>query len=771
MKSEQPKEVSWEKILSDYVNHQRAYQEHMNKVEDLNPVVWSWSDASKLPIINPTVDNTAITEQEREKKRAADEHKILLGIENVAKTMIRNGNMVTADLLQRFAPPGVSAQALAMALGISENGRSPGEISGEFLMAKRAYQQHRTMEKSWFDGLEYLRKDEPMEAHADKFGMKGGMKMRWDAAHNYKGHNNVHEDDLSDADRFAIQTATDLSGGKSQKNRDGTYRVFVWLRPGQEEFYQRELQKYKDKHTDEDSGLTEQAAKHIKKVETERAMIVAGDIKPYKHVERYKKDKVQPGTIAAKNIKMGTTDSHGPKIDEGEELDPDEAYEQFVDSESKQLIPQQGQHGPTAYSMHPGELERMKVGRAGVGRRQRQEGEAAIQRTEPEKVEGVSFPTLWRATANSEDYGVKRRDPEHRDVIEAGPGGVMRPARPKSNPTIRRRKTVNLPDVAPPGGTPHGRHFTEGAWRQLVDDAIAGRVKIVRNGEVQEVDLRPQEKLNLIEAAARLAKKGGAIEDTSEFSGLNARAKKKWVTAVVKELHMNRYSDRYGTASQRASRADRIRRRDEAEAQAAQAEQPEEEMELSFRRKRIRKTPIGEIIPGVTNVPRFGGFSTTTKHSEGGVAGNINTVVDHGRSPLMRNRGKVRGGNPDVFRSMTIGNMNGTQDTKERIPEGPVIVNTPTQQVPTESRNYSKKPSPDKSMNDPALQKLLEAMASASDGNVKKSEFKLEANMSPDKPVNKLPNTNKNTPMKTAPNPSINKRIAAELRNAIRASV
>lgn len=554
--------VPWEKVLSDYVRHQRAYQEQMNKIKDMNPIVWSWSDASLIPTFNPTVADTDSTDVEREKKRAQDEHKILQSIEKVAKNMVKNGNMVTADLLQRFAPPGTSPQALAMALGISETGRIPGEMSGDVLMGRYAYMQHRGMNKSWFDGMQPLRKDAPMEAHADKFGKKGGMKMRWDAAHNYKGFNLVDGplESLSRDDQFAVNLAIKLSGGKSQTVRGGKIKVFVWLRPGQEDFYQRELSAYKQKHTGSNGQLSPEAAKHIDKVEKERAEMVAGNIKTYRHTERYSPDKVQPGTIAAKNIKMGTVESHGPPA--GHDLSPDEAFEQYVSGNTKQLIPHQGQHGPTAYRMWEGEDNRMKVGRAGVGRRMgREPGTPAIQRTEPEKVEGVSLPLLWAATATPE-YGMQRRESMHRDVI--APGGRMRPAR--SRPTSRRLTTI-LPDVQNEGGVQHGSHFTEGAWRQLAEDAISGRVKVVRGGRTQNIRLNEKERGNLIEAASRLAKRAGVIEDTSEFGSLNAKAKKKYLFEVVRELHKNRFKDRYGTASQREHQRQRLEARRAAEKQ------------------------------------------------------------------------------------------------------------------------------------------------------------------------------------------------------------
>lgn len=866
------KNDSWEKVLSDYVRHQRAYQEQMNKVKDLNPIVWSWSDAATIPSFNPTVDNTDSTELEREKKKASDQHKILQSIEKVAKNMVQNGNMVTADLLQRFAPPGTSPQALAMALGISESGRVPGEVSGELLMGRHAYMQHRGINKSWADGLQPLRKDAPMEAHADKFGKEGGMKMRWDAAHNYKGFNLVDGplESLSREDQFAVKLATKLSGGKPQKVRGGKIKVFVWLRPGQEDFYQRELSAYKTKHSDSSGNLTPEATKHIQKVESERAQMVAGDIKTYRHTERYRPDKVQPGTIAAKNIKMGTVDSHGPKPDH--DMDPEEAFENFVASDSKQLIPHQGQHGATAYRMWEGEADRMKVGRADVGRR-KGENLAPIRRTEPEKVEGVSLSTLWAATATPE-YGMQRRQAIHRDVIQ--PGGQMRPAR--SRPTSRRETTI-LPNVRDTQGAEHGSHFTEGAWRQLVDDAMAGKVKVVRGGRTQTVQLSSKEQGNLSEAAARIAVRDGAIQDTSEFSGMNAKGKKKFITEVVRELHKNRFSDRYGTASQRAQQRERLAARgteksmrDTDEYLKARLLSKSDIATTKMTRRqvlgKIAKIPkaglaaagakmaidaigqahkkvgekIRDILPGAPRVKDLTAqqiASGTTGTAPGATRGSIKAVkipsisndgfmrsyaagrkkmkkTDGGRPdpsghiagattrPVMAVPGqsvvgpqippspaqppttgagaiapsvmqsspnavrpKTAGaGKPDVFKAVLNNNLSSVRGTVESMPRGPEIINAPLQRIPEEDSNRSKGPSKNKSTNDPAFKKLVAAVSKAKD-NFKQDT---KGSLNPDRPVNTLPVSNRNKFTKQAPNPDINRRIAAELRLAERAS-
>lgn len=752
------KEVSWEKILTDYVRHQRAYQESMNKVEDLNPIVWSWSDASLLPSFNPTVYNTAASEVEREKKRMTDQHKILKEIETVAKNMVARGNMVTADLLQRYAPPGTSPQALAMALGISEQGKIPGDTSGELLMAKYAYARHRELEKAWDDTLEPLRKDAPMEAHADKFGMKGGMKMRWDAAHNYKGFNLVKESfrDMDIHDQEALRNAARITGKSisSFKTRNG-YKVFVWLRPGQEDFFQREMAAYTQKHT-QNGQLTPEAARHIQKVKDEREQILTGKIKRYRHAERYREDVVQPGTIAAKNIKMGTTDSHGPKA--GHNLTPEQAFAQYVatsQQKGKQMIPHEGQHGPTAALMHPGEADRMKVQRPAIGPRTAAERAATgpVARTEPEKVKGVTFRELWAATANPR-YAPGRRDAAHRSVI--APGGQMIPAR--TRPTTRRNTTI-LADVVDSSGKRYGRKISEGAWRDLAESVIdSGTVKVVRNGQEQDVALSARERANLVEAATRIGLDRGMIKDPSEFAQLRSRDQKSLMTAVVYELHKNRFSNIFGTKLQRET----ARQRHEANIAAG--------------RTSARRNPPGRpATPEVVAQPIARSLSAMDAYTKGRITdknpmkkvnvpegpstdqplgiGVVKPAAVMRGSPRMQRPKAPNTGKPDVFRSMSMQSLSDVRDTKESIRARSEIIAPPTQQIPEEDSNRAKGPSPNKSTNDPAFKKLIEA--------VSKAENNVEELLNPDRSINKLPPQNRNHPTKS-PNPKINARIALE---------
>ncbi|NBO55589.1 MAG: hypothetical protein EBU84_13595, partial [Actinobacteria bacterium] len=644
MEDEKYSVPNWEKLLSDYARHQTAYQENMKAVEDLNPIVWTWSDASELPMVNPTVDKKALTEYERSKKRASDEHKILSGIESMAKNFIqKHGNIVTAESLRSMVPSHVSSDAIAAAFGINEAGRSPGEPSMELMMARRAYAEHHGIEKSfggWEDGLEPLRKDEPMEAHAEEFGKEGSMKMRWNDAHNYKKMNVVEGefDELDPDDQFAIRRAQELSGKNQRKGRgpngNKAWKLHVWLRPGQEQYFQKERQKYIDKHTDRDGKLTPEAQHELAEVDAERKALTQGKIKPFKHIDRYKRDAVQPGTIAAKNIKMGRVSDHGPKKGESEGMNQEDIESQWIDMKSKQMIPLEGQHGPTAAPMHPGEVHRMKVGRAHVGRRQKtgDDGGKTIKRTEPEKVEGFSMPGIWSATAHPE-YSVRRSDPSLRgtsiSVLEGRPKGL-------ANKREHRQRVV----------------IPASSWQDLARDVERGVVKVKgRNGATTTKRLTAKERSNVQQAAAALATKAGVVNSPEQFSTLSARTQASYRGKVVRELFRNRHSERFGSASGRSERDRLITERNAA--------RPTGEGPVWARSLRTLERGLRKVI---------GDRETGPADTQGNYPAGPPTI-DHG--PTAMNRRKVPGGPPSATKSMQTDNKKNNKSevlTSQRVP-------------------------------------------------------------------------------------------------------
>lgn len=714
MEDEKYSVPNWEKLLSDYARHQQAYQESMNTVEDLNPIVWTWSDASELPMVNPTVDNKALTEYERSKKRASDEHKILTGIESMAKNFVKQGNIVTAESLRAMVPGHVSSDAIAAAFGINEAGRAPGEQSMELMMARRAYAQHIGIEKSfggWEDGLESLRKDEPMEAHADEFGKEGSMKMRWNDAHNYKKMNTVEGefDDLDADDQFAIRRAQELSGKNQRAGRGQSggksWKLHVWLRPGQEDYYKKERQKYIDKHTNQQGEVSPEAQHELAEVDAERKALTQGKIKPFKHIDRYKRDSVQPGTIAAKNIKMGRVDSHGPKKNESDGMNQEDIESQWIDTKSKQMIPLEGQHGPTAASMHPGEVHRMKVGRAHVGRRQKNSDGTStpIKRTEPEKVEGFSMPSIWSATSHPE-YAVRRSDPSLRgipiSVLEGRPKGL-------ANKREHRQRVV----------------IPESSWQDLARDVERGVVKVKgRNGTTTTRRLTAKEKSNLQQAAAALATKAGVVRSPEQFASLNPRTQASYRGKVVRELHRNRHSERFGSAS---GRSERDRLISERNAARSEGEGPVWARSLSTLERGLRKI----IEPAAEN----------EQAQQERVSAPVPTAL---HKPTSMYRRKAPGGPPaPVGKSMD--KKEGGNKEKSGVPP---------QRVPAQSRTKVTGKSPVET-SPPALETLMRALMKADMQDINVTTMW-------------VPSAQSNDPKKKTPNPDINKRIYEEIRMA-----
>lgn len=714
MEDEKYSVPNWEKLLSDYARHQQAYQENMNTVEDLNPIVWTWSDASELPMVNPTVDKTALTEYERSKKRALDEHKILTGIESMAKNFVKQGNIVTAESLRAMVPGHVSSDAIAAAFGINEAGRAPGEQSMELMMARRAYAQYIGVEKSfggWDDGMESLRKDESMEAHADEFGKEGSMKMRWNDAHNYKKVNTVEGefDDLDDNDKFAIRRAQELSG-KNQRGGRGpsggkAWKLHVWLRPGQEDYFKKERQKYIDKHTNQEGEISPEGQHELAEVDTERKALTQGKIKPFKHIDRYKRDSVQPGTIAAKNIKMGRVSDHGPKKNETEGMNQEDIEGQWIDMKSKQMIPLEGQHGPTAASMHPGEVHRMKVGRAHIGRRQKNSDGTStpIQRTEPEKVEGFSMPGIWSATSHPE-YAVRRSDPSLRGI----PISVLE-GRPKRLANKREhRQRVVIP---------------ESSWQDLARDVERGVVNVKgRNGTIATRRLTAKEKSNLQQAAAALATKAGVVRSPEQFASLSSRTQASYRGKVVRELYRNRHSARFGSAS---GRSERDRLISERNAARSEGEGPVWARSLSTLERGLRKI----FDPDVLNREGIPAPVSTSPP----------TAFHH---PVAMNRRKAPGAPP-----VPVGKSMKKKDEGNKEKSG-----VPPQRVPSQSGTKATGKSPVETP-PPALETLMRALAKADMQDINVTDMW-------------VPSAQSNDPKKKTPNPDINKRIYEEIKMA-----
>lgn len=416
--------IDWEDILSDLDRHMKAYRENFFVATELNPIVFVWSDSSKIPMPNPTVDPNDLETWNNAVSNAEEARSVIIKFEKTLRRIVPPGRVVTAETLARFAKPGVTPEALATALGYS----SSVDTSEEYPL-----QVSLEMAKKLAD-LWRMKKSLPVLAHfTDKdngFGTNAGMRMRWNAAHNYMHPITVKGDfrRLSKDDRFAIRLARKMSGKSQQAgtSSDGKplWTVFLWLRPAQEAFYQAGRQSYVGKH-----GASK-AEKVLEDVEKERKGIVSGSIKPYALVERYEHETVQQRTHASKQIQ-----ATGKKAEQTK-----------VISENAPAIPIEGQHGLTPMPLYDGEQERMKIGRPKAGRET-----PGVSQTPPHSVEGHDLPTLFNALKE--------------DKYKRGQGDS---------------RTLGS-----------GRQIKTGAWNRLFTDAKQGAIEI--GGETKSLDAQELE--------------------------------------------------------------------------------------------------------------------------------------------------------------------------------------------------------------------------------------------------------------------------------------
>lgn len=562
--------VDWLKVLNEYGKHQNAYKEHIDDLEFMNPYVFVWSETSNMPMPNPTVDPNDLETWTAVKEAAKKEYSQIVKFE---KTLgIKPGRMVTADVLARLAPPGVTASVLAGALGVSASEESLYGDSFEKLMARRMYEMYHGITKSIWNapGVDVLRKNEPFagehisgridpktgKRNRPRWGLgeKAGMRVRWDAAHKYMKPVVVTGswNDLDQDDKVAIMIAHKMLGkmdelkGHMQSGQDHKWVIHTWLRPSQERFFLQGIWQY-IRHRENAAGdsssrlgaaararALSRAKEHVAQVEEERRRIVSGELKPFKLTERYKPDHVQPGTKAALNIQGdGGHHSHNK-----------------IDHESVQLVPEQGQSEPTKYAMHDNEHQMMKKPRSQPGIT------GARAASHPDAAGGIRLPEMYDAIKL---IGMSRQQPEFQGMrarqskrINAGLGQVplsqwkdwhswdKRPG--ESLQDFEARKRDEFKNVR--SGTPN-----PAGWRQMVQDVFVNREIETSRGRIKVNTIMRQ---RLDRAAARIAVDNSVIRTEAEWAGLSWPEKYKYYIKVFQELHKNAHSDIYGTAEERA---------------------------------------------------------------------------------------------------------------------------------------------------------------------------------------------------------------------------
>lgn len=498
--------TDWVHLLNMFDEHKSAYKENMNVIDDLNPVVFVWSEVVGMPMPNPMVTPNDL-EIWNEAKNGAMKH--YSAIIQFRKSLERkHGKIVTADTLRGLASPSISDSGLADALGVDSSGRISGTESFERMLAKRLYVLHRRLfAKSYRTFEEPLFKKQPMSgehsgAGEGTFGMKGGMRLRWDAAHNYVKPVVVQGEfsDLSREDRFAIRLANRISGSDTQKiggEGDSTkWRVHMFLRPHQERFYQEGMKDYVKKHG------PEKARKRINKIENERRKIVKGEWEPLKLTDRYKPDQVQQGTVAHKKLLEGRAD--GDNADAGKS----------GIAEEKQLVPTEGTHGPVATEQHGSELGRGNVQRAQPGT------EGKVKKIHREEVAG--------------------------GVVHSKLFAAVRAAATRTNPALRGLSARDARAA-------NGGRIPESGWRQVFRDAKTGTVET----EDGPKGFRGHDKRQWDKGAAQLAIDSSKIRSKEEWESLSSKDKDIYRLKVIRHLYENANPDRYGSAKDRADAAQR----------------------------------------------------------------------------------------------------------------------------------------------------------------------------------------------------------------------
>ena len=601
--------IDWEKVLNEYGKYRVAYKENLLALKELNPYVFVWSETDHMPMPNATVDPNDLEKWNEATQKLQGAAAQVIRFEKTFNGLRTPGNMVTAETLARSAPAGVTSQTLALALGVTEQDHKQAWENFSLLMAKRIYESRFGKSMPW-DDMEPLRKDAPFagehhsgevdeesgedEGSAGGTGEKSGMVLRWDGAHRYSVPVVVNATfgDLSKQDKFAVRLAHKLAEDPEKTaqlqhairtNARLDWVIFPWLRPAQERHFNQGVFQYMAHYLNAASNVNhrwgaaakgralQRARDHVAKIQTERKMIVRGELKHLKLAERYKHDRVQAGTIAANNIKE--------RIETGKTTGHHAQNQVDVGEGSKQLIPLQGQHGPTAYDQHENEHFMQNVPRAHPGRT----GGQWLSATH--SLSGVDMPELFHAMKLA---GVMRRQPQFRGVparqairLNVGLPTVSRKEwkdwqswnqhQGETTSAFFDRKFAEFEALETLGvkrdaqGNPigGGGRPNPSNWRTVFAQFMNGQILAANpnnpNGPPIQITVTPQMRQDVYKAAARQAVNRGVIRTEQEFQSLTARQRHRYLRLVMHEMHKNAHPELYGEERERRFAAARLR--------------------------------------------------------------------------------------------------------------------------------------------------------------------------------------------------------------------
>lgn len=536
--------IDWEKVLNEYGKHKLAYKEHMNDVDFMNPYVFTWSATEHMPMPNATVDPNDLETWNQARKRAQGAQAQIIRFEK-AFPWIKSvpGRIVTARSLAQMAPLGITSGVLAAALGVNSEDYAQAQETLDSWMARRLVDI--SLGKSgWIAGMERLRKDAPGFAEQHQTGPvgdddekdtnrwgageKAGMRLRWDAAHDYMKPHVVRGkwDDLDLDDQAAVMFAHKMSGKNDELEsymKDGSehdWIVHPWLRPHQQRFYLQGLYQYQ-KHSensanDENNRLgpearqknLERARQKVARVEQERYEIVTGKRQPKEIVDRYEHDKVQPGTIAAKKIAEGESGDH-----EGDD----------IDLESDVQVPQDGQQGPT-----------------GGGGEPPMTGQESVDETHSSG--GIDQNELYDAMKHAADQRGRAQNRESsQDLWEEWLSWDRRPGETEDHFLSRKRAALQMLQEGGPNPS---------SWTTVLSNFYDGELTTA-NGQI-EVSNRMRHDFE--RASSRMAVDKGVISREEEWSSLPFNVKWKYRSKVASGLYRKAAAPPEGTPTRRSRR-------------------------------------------------------------------------------------------------------------------------------------------------------------------------------------------------------------------------
>lgn len=597
-----PDHVDWEKILGQYNDHHVAHKEASFAAKELEPIVWTWSEAKHIPMVSDKAMPEEIAVWKKAQTAVIHEENALKSIENNIQKLYRSspGNMVTGETLMKFVPDKTARESLEHAFGISKSeDRLYGEETFSIAIAKRLLSINKGIAKSngqaWIVpdvANSVLKKNLPFIAHnigsdGDPETGKGkGFPLRWDAVGDYLLPVWKHEDEMMPEDWDARDYAERISGKKQtehvDENGDTYYKIHLGFRPRAVEFFETEAAKHvatreaaarKKGATPYRQHLADMAKELVEKVVARRKEIAGlpgnkGDMEKLSSAEkksgafhlvhRYSKEKVQPGTKAAHSLNSGA------KMVEGvEEV-----------ANTKQLIPEEGQKGTVAYhKMNEGEGKqnrRVKIDYTTGGpknlRSNTQFDDEAPVRLSSNHGTFLAFGEDTRTGIQMNDEQAVRdrnagRQYTNNNLVE-GVGGADYEGRGTKSRIIKIYTSISgredeltpeqitqrllNPEVKIPIKV---KQVFEGARKQLFVDVVKnGQIRV--NGQLR--NLSDTEVSKIDEAARALCDHAGIGDDYDSVPKLQRLAKE----FVVEQLWFSMRWEKYGTATQRLARFD-----------------------------------------------------------------------------------------------------------------------------------------------------------------------------------------------------------------------